>query len=140
MASPEPSKDNFTWAKTGLGEATFSGLSSLTAMRNGGKVSSKTTKVYDNGKLPRALKGFLADPPPQALIKKRLLDAFCELASENDTFLQTTSAALIEGTSTCTLLLARNCPFTKDEKKLLQDLVTEMRQLSQVADYGPLVR
>ncbi|ERF74957.1 hypothetical protein EPUS_05165 [Endocarpon pusillum Z07020] len=139
MASSNiPNDSSFTWSKTGLGEATFNGLASLTSIRNGGEISSVATNFEDSDELRRILQPQNGELVPQETVKSALLEAFCQLASKDDSACQIASAALIEGKDRCVVVLARNTSFTEEEKKLFQELVTELHPLSQLAAYGPL--
>ncbi|KAF7506585.1 hypothetical protein GJ744_011622 [Endocarpon pusillum] len=50
-----PNDSSFTWSKTGLGEATFNALASLTSIRNGGEISSVAANFEDSDELRRVL-------------------------------------------------------------------------------------
>jgi hypothetical protein len=139
MVAPESATESFSWAKTGLGEATFNGLASLTSIRNRSGFGPATT-VNENEEFRKILQAEPGERLPKYLIKRMSHDGFSELASLNDSARQSASAALIEWKSKSAVFLARNSYFSDREKTLFQELVVEMHQLSQVAAYGPVVR
>lgn len=139
MATPSTAKEEFTWAKPGLGQAMFNGLASLTSIRHNGEDTLTATTVDDNRELLEAVATHDGQPLPQGLIKRKLLDGFSELASRNTSANQVASVAMVEGKNKCELVLARNNCFTAEERRLFEELAVEMHQLSQLTAYGPLV-
>lgn len=136
MATPDTAIDDFTWAKTGLGEATFNGLASLTAIRHGGAVSSTTASLEDDDEVTNMLEARLDESLMKDLVRLKLLDGFSELASQNNSTRQAASAALIEGQSIYSVILARNTSFTEQEKKIFEEILVKIRQLSHLFACG----
>lgn len=140
MTTPDTATVAFTWTKTGLVEATFNRLARLTSIRHGGDISSTAASVGDSDELVTYMRNTRAKFLSQELVKRTLVIGFSELASMDDTASQIASAALVEQRSKTTVSLARSTGFTKDEKKIFQEVVIEVHQLSQLAAYSPLVR
>jgi hypothetical protein len=112
MATLETANESLTWAKTGLGEATFNGLASLTSIRHHGEVSPAAIRGSDDDEIRKMLQTKRGQPLPQDLIKRRLLDGFSQPASRNDSTDQFASAAGIEGKNKCIIIVGRNASFT----------------------------